>query len=160
MFNIFYFSFQIKNRVQTLLNQQGGSVKDIRSVLRGNTNPMQRHYSPSWFTSNEKRFYTSRETFARKRVTVKQPLYAYLNKICIAGYVWYKGILEVISNTSGRPLSLSKASDRLASLRLFFTDNFSVVIFLPEYAASFGDEKGKDREELEKRRILSLVDRF
>ncbi|XP_028392477.1 beta-catenin-like protein 1 [Dendronephthya gigantea] len=53
----------IKTRVQTLLNQQGGSVKDIRSVLR-------------------------------------------------------------------------------------------------EYAASFGDEKGKDREELEKRRILSLVDRF
>lgn len=31
---------------------------------------------------------------------------------------------------------------------------------LREYAASFGDEKGKDREELEKRRILSLVDRF
>lgn len=31
---------------------------------------------------------------------------------------------------------------------------------LSEYAASFGDEKGKDREELEKRRILSLVDRF
>ena len=33
-------------------------------------------------------------------------------------------------------------------------------VLLPEYAASFGDEKGKDREELEKRRILSLVDRF
>ena len=35
-----------------------------------------------------------------------------------------------------------------------------VVLVLAEYAASFGDEKGKDREELEKRRILSLVDRF
>lgn len=27
--------FQIKARMQTLLNQQGGNMKDIRSVLRG-----------------------------------------------------------------------------------------------------------------------------
>ena len=36
MIIVFSVCFQIKTRVQTLLNQQGGSVKDIRSVLRGN----------------------------------------------------------------------------------------------------------------------------
>lgn len=47
-------------------------------------------------------------------------------------------------------------------IMLIFTSyrKLNMIILLLEYAASFGDEKGKDREELEKRRILSLVDRF
>ena len=47
-------------------------------------------------------------------------------------------------------------------IMLIFTSYWkhNMIVLLLEYAASFGDEKGKDREELEKRRILSLVDRF